>query len=284
MPRRRRLPLSAQSELRYHSAFASRLLGNERPLVVYLPPGYAGEKTRRYPVLYMHDGQNVFDAATAAFGVAWDAGTTADRLIAAERLTPLVIVAIYNNADRMNEYAVDRDPAAQQGGRGDLYGRFVLEEVKPFIDAQYRTLPGRATTAVAGSSMGGLVSLTMARDHADKFALCAALSPSLWWRKGQLLHELESDRAWLRRLRFWVDVGTREGPRRGALSPLIQRTRLLVQHFDAAGLLPGRDYYYQEVAAGEHNEAAWAARFDKVLLYFFGQRKGGRQEQAAGVW
>jgi predicted alpha/beta superfamily hydrolase len=279
--------LPAEGELRYHAAFPSRLLNNQRPLVVYLPPGYNAEKTRRYPVLYMHDGQNLFDAPTAAFGVAWDAGRTADRLIAAERLTPLLIVGIYNTPDRMDEYTIHYDPGEGHGGKGRLYGRFVLEEVKPFIDSQYRTLPGRDTTAVAGSSLGGLVSLTMARDHGEQFALCGALSPSIWWRKGQLLQELEVERDWLRRMRFWVDMGTREGRRRGALTPLLERMRVLVGHFDGAGLLPGRDYYYQEVAAGEHNEASWAARFDKVLLYFFGQHPGGRPPARAsrpGVW
>jgi predicted alpha/beta superfamily hydrolase len=244
--------------------------------VVYLPPGYQVERTRRYPVLYMHDGQNLFDPATAAFGVSWDASLTADRLIAAGRVPPLLIVGIYNTPDRMNEYAVDYDTGQREGGKGRLYGRFVIEEVKPFIDRQYRTLPARETTAVAGSSMGGLVSLTMARDHHDAFALCGALSPSIWWHKGQLLRELELDHAWLMRMRFWLDMGTREGRRRGALTPLIERMRVLVDRFDAAGLLPGRDYYYQEVAGGEHNEAAWAARFDRVLLYFFGQREAAR--------
>jgi predicted alpha/beta superfamily hydrolase len=277
-----RFPL--EGELRFHAAVRSTLLGNERPLVVYLPPGYAVEKTRRYPVIYMHDGQNLFDARMAAFGVSWDAGATADRLMAADRLPPLLLVGIFNTPDRLSEYAVDFDPVQREGGKGRLYGRFVLEEVKPFIDQTYRTLPGRETTAVIGSSMGGLVSLTMARDHHAQFALCGALSPSIWWRKGAILRDLETDREWLKRLRFWVDMGTREGRRRGAVTPLIERTRVLIGHFDAAGLLPGRDYYYAEVAGGEHNEASWAARFDKVLLYFFGQREGSRSRARPGVW
>jgi predicted alpha/beta superfamily hydrolase len=145
----------------------------------------------------------------------------------------------------------------------------VLEEVKPFIDATYRTKPDRAHTAVAGSSMGGLVSLTMARSYSQTFALCGAVSPSLWWSGERILDEIAADdHAWMKRMRFWVDMGTKEGGR-GHVPAAILRTRRLIDVFDAAGLAPGRDYYYCEVAGGEHNEAAWAKRFDKMLLYFF---------------
>lgn len=275
--RRKRPQVPLEGELRIHSAVSSHYLGNHRPLVVYLPPGYAVEKNRRYPVIYMHDGQNIFDGSMAAFGVSWEAGTTADRLIRDERLTPVIIVGIFNNNDRLNEYAVDYDPQQRMGGKGRLYARFVLEEVKGLIDKTYRTLPGRESTAVIGSSLGGLASLTMARDHHATFSMCGALSPSIWWRKGQFLHALDADRDWLHGMRFWLDMGTHEGTRRGPVSPLLQRMRALVQQFDRAGLLPGHDYYYFEVAGGEHNEANWAARFDKVLLYFFGQRQFDRQ-------
>src|SRR5262249_59979069 len=130
-----------------------------------------------------------------------------------------------NTVDRMTQYAVPYAPQEHSGGKGPLYARFVLDEVKPFVDRQYRTLADRGHTAVGGSSMGGLVALTMARDHADRFALCAALSPSLWWKQGQLLRELEGDRAWMRRMRFWLDMGTREGAARGHVTPAIERAR-----------------------------------------------------------
>src|SRR5262245_12019041 len=227
-PRRRREKHPLESELRFHSAFPSKYLGYTRPLVVYLPPGYREDTKRRYPVIYLHDGQNLFEPALAAFGVAWDAGGIADRLIAAGRLTPLLMVGIYNTPERLDEYAVDYDFAHRQGGKGRFYGRFVMEEVKPFIDEHYRTLPDREATAVIGSSMGGLVSLTMARDHGRQFSMCGALSPSLWWGKGQMLQTLDDDRSWLRGMRFWIDMGTHEGRRQTAVPPLIQRTRALV--------------------------------------------------------
>ena len=118
--------------------------------------------------------------------------------------------------------------------------------------------------------MGGLAALTTAWKHPERIGLCAVMSPSLWWAKGRVLIELEVAAGWMRQMRFWTCMGTREGKGRGHVSPHLKRTRRLVELFDGAGLVPGRDYCYWEVAGGEHNEAAWAARFDKVLLYFFG--------------
>ena len=218
----------------------------------------------------MHDGQNVFEDARAAFGVSWRAGEIADRLTREGRIRPVILVGIDNSDARLDEYGRHADAKHQAGGRGDDHARFVVEEIKPFIDREYRTLPGRSDTAIAGSSMGGLASLTTAGGHAGVFGMCGVLSPSLWWASARVLDELGEDAAWMRRTRFWLCMGTREGMKRGHVSPHIERTRRLVGLFDGAGLVPGRDYYYWEVAGGEHNEAAWSARFDKVLLYFFG--------------
>jgi predicted alpha/beta superfamily hydrolase len=260
-----------ESGCRHHDGFPSKHLDNRRTIWVYLPPGYSTERQRRYPVLYLHDGQNLFDPKLAAFGVAWDADATADRLIEQGRIDPVILVGIANTPARLDEYALYPDAREKAGGRGELYARFVLDELKPFIDREYRTLPGREHTGVAGSSLGGLVSLTMAWQFHDRFKLCGVVSPSLWWAGGRVLKDLENDPGWMKSMRFWVDMGTREGSRRGHVTPTIRRTRELVERFDQAGLLPGRDYYYWEVAGGEHNEAHWAARFDKMLLYFFGK-------------
>jgi predicted alpha/beta superfamily hydrolase len=252
-----------------HHEFPSAFLDNCRTITVALPPGYE-HLHERCPVLYMHDGQNLFDDTEAAFGVSWNAAATAARLVHAGRIPPLILVGVANTPERHEEYTTRRDGREKAGGRGNLYARFVLEEVKPFIDANYRTKPGREHTGVMGSSLGGLVSLTMAQSHHDHFALCGAVSPSLWWAGGRVLDNLAGgDSAWLRGMRFWVDMGTKESGQRGHLTPPIERTRRLIDAFDAAGLSPGRDYYYTEIAGGEHNEAAWAARFDKMLLYLF---------------
>lgn len=259
--------------LRYHHHFASEYLHNERTLAVYLPPCYRHHTGERYPVLYMQDGQNLFDPATSAVGIHWQANDTAERLIEAQRIRPVILVGIYNTPERMHEYTWHYDSGHKSGGKGDIYGRFLMEEVKPFIDGRYRTLPDRRHTGVAGSSLGGLISLALARGYPRQIGMCGAMSPSLWWCKGQLLKEIEQGSMnWMRHLRCWLDFGTKEGTAKGHVPPGIVRARKLVQIFDQARMLPGKNYYYQEVAGGEHNEAHWASRFDKMLLFFFGRR------------
>jgi predicted alpha/beta superfamily hydrolase len=259
----------AASTLRHQADFPSRFLGNRRRLTVYLPPGYDADPQRRYPVLYLHDGQNLFDPTDAAFGVAWDAHFTAERLIRAGRIPPLLLVGIDSTPARIDEYTPHHDSSEKAGGRGLLYARFLAEEVKPFIDSRYRTLPDPEITGVAGSSLGGLISLAIAREYSDRFGLCAALSPSLWWCRGKLLRELARGGDWLQRVRFWIDMGTREGEGRTAWDG-VRRTRILVRHLESAGLRHGEHFRYEEVHGGEHNESAWAARFDRVLVYLFG--------------
>jgi predicted alpha/beta superfamily hydrolase len=258
--------------LHRHDDFPSSVLGNTRHLEVYVPPGYDADPALRCPTLYLHDGQNLFDPATAAFGVAWDAHTTADRLIRSGAIPPVLLVGIRNTPARMDEYTTRRDPGEKVGGRGRRYARFVACEVKPFIDAHYRTRPERELTGVAGSSLGGLVSLTIAREFHHLFGLCGALSPSLWWARGQVLRGLRVGPSWMRGVRFWLDVGTSEGG--------LERTRELAALFRATGLEPGRGYVYDEVAGGEHNEAAWAARFGDVLRFFFGGEGSSLAPQA----
>lgn len=263
--------LMKPGQLERHENFHSVFLDNQRTIEVYLPPGYEGAVERTYPVLYLHDGQNLFERSAAAPGMTWKADTTADRLILEGRLPPLILVGIASTADRLNEYATMQDRNEQAGGRGLLYARFVLEEVKPFIDRNYRSRPDRTETGVAGSSMGGLISLSMVRHFSEQIGLCAALSPSLWWAEEAIFGEFSGDLAWLKRTHFWLDMGTREGGSREPGKHAVARARRLVQKLDQARLLPSRDYYYMKVSGGGHDEAHWARRFDKVLLYLFGR-------------
>jgi len=256
--------------IRFHEQFESKILRNKRRIGVYLPPGYARDVDVRYPVLYMHDGQNCFDDATS-FAGEWHADETAQRLIERGEIEPIIIVAIANSgAGRTDEYTPTKSDRYDEGGRAQEYARFLLEELKPFIDREYRTQPGRNTTGVCGSSLGGLVSLYIAMTHADQVGLCAAISPSLWWGNEALLKSIQADPGWARHCRIWFDMGTAENPARADLRD-VQNTRRLAAILTRAGLQRGKDFEYLEVEGGEHNEQAWAARFDQVLRFLFGR-------------
>lgn len=258
-------------DVRLHRRFRSESLGNTRTILVYVPPGYEQDTASRYSVLYMHDGQNVFDAATSFLGIEWGADESAERLIETGRIRPLIIVAIYNTRERMDEYTPWRDDRRKGGGRGEAYARFLVKEVKPFIDREYRTKPGRKSTAVAGSSLGGLMSLYLAMEYPQTIGKCGVISPALWWNDRRILKEAEAKRESLRETRFWVDMGTAEGRQLSEFGDALSETRRLVKLFDEIGLKSGRDYRYVEVENGEHNEAAWAARFPELLEFFYGR-------------
>ena len=130
-----------------------------RTVIVYLPPGYDPESATRYPVLYLHDGQNVFDRATS-IGDEWHVDEMAEALIRSGDIEPIIAVGIYNTGEhRINEYAPTPRPDKGGGGKADDYGKMLIMDLKPFIDRTYKTLPGAANTAMAGSSLGGLVTM-----------------------------------------------------------------------------------------------------------------------------
>ncbi len=261
---------TASGNIRMHLGFHSTLLNNDRTLAVYLPPGYDQNPDQRYPVLYLQDGQNLFDTATSFAGVEWNADETAEKLINDGKINPVIIVGVYNSPDRTEEYtpiqANESDPVA----RGVYYGWFVAYEAKRFIDKTYRTLPGRENTTIAGSSLGGLIALDTARAHNDIFGACAAISPSLWSAEGELLSQWTADHDWMKGTRFWVDMGegeTEDYPT-GEAVPHLQT---LVATLESAGLTKGNDYQDLVAEGDEQNEAAWSKRFGQVLTYLYGK-------------
>jgi predicted alpha/beta superfamily hydrolase len=253
-------------QLRRHQNFRSKILRNQRDLVVYLPPGYQEQPDRRFPVLYMHDGQNLFDGATSFVqGQDWHVGHSADAEIRAGRVEPLIIVGIYNvGKARIQEYTPTKAPRLG-GGRADRYGRFLLDEVMPFVNSQYRVQLGPQNTGIGGSSLGGLVSLFIGLSRPDVFGKIAALSPSVWWNQ-RVIHTFTAGMNVESRPRIWLDIGTREGPR---IVEDVERYRdILVRR----GWQCERDLHYERLDGAEHNEAAWAQRVAPFLRFLYPAR------------
>lgn len=246
-----------------HPQFPSSFLPDDRDIVVYLPPGY-DEGDEPLPVLYLHDGQNLFDPETAHIpGQHWRVGETADALIEAGTLVPLIVVGIANTGpQRIHEYTPTKD-ARLGGGRADDYGRFIVEELKPFIDALYRTRIDTASTGLGGSSLGGLVTLHLGLSRPDVFGKLAVMSPSVWWDRRAILRTVRAARP-RPPLRLWVDMGTAEG-RRG-----LDDARLLKAALVGAGWVPGQDLHYAEYEGATHTEGAWAERVGPMLQWLFG--------------
>src|SRR3954454_10089714 len=170
-----------QGRLRYHRRFPSRYLSTPRDIVVYVPPGY-DEAEWRCPVLYLQDGQNLFDPSTAFGGTDWRVDLTADELIRSGNIPPVLIVGIYNTGvRRISEYTPTRDRNRKKGGKADRYAQMLARELKPFIDREYRTRKGSEWTGTGGSSLGALVSLESGLLYPKVFGNLALLSPSVWW-------------------------------------------------------------------------------------------------------
>jgi predicted alpha/beta superfamily hydrolase len=257
-------------DIRFHKDFHSKILNNERDLVVYLPPGYQTNRNQRYSVLYLHDGQNLFDGATSFIpGKEWRVDETAQSLIIAGKIEPLIIVGI-NNAgkDRINEYTPVADEKYKMGGKADLYGRMLVEELKPFIDSTYRTRPDAAHTGLGGSSLGGLVSLYLGLKYPKVFGRVAAVSPSVWFAGKQILHYSESIKT-RPSTRIWLDIGTREGRTTEDALQSVSDARLLRETLIKKGWKQGKDLNYFEAEGAEHNETAWAARVERILEFLF---------------
>lgn len=265
-------PHTLTGNLQAHKSFHSKILNNNRDVLVFLPPGYDATKEKRYSVLYMHDGQNLFDGATSFIpGQEWRVDETAQALIAGGRIQPLIIVGIYNTPDRINEYTPAADAKYKMGGKADLYGRMLVEELKPFIDFHYRTKRDARHTGLGGSSLGGLVSLYLALKHSDVFGRVAVVSPSVWFANQQIVHYVEALPK-KPRVRIWIDMGTKEGRNSGEAQEAVAGARLLKQTLIKKGWKPGKELHYLEAEGAEHNESAWAARVELILTFLFPQR------------
>jgi len=245
----------ARARARAHRGSVQTVPSQGRNLLVYTPASYARGDTR-YPVIYMQDGQNLFDAATSFAG---DWGLKSALAWASRRGAEAIVVGIPNlGAARIDEYTPFAD-AKVGGGQGERYLEYLINTVKPLVDRQFRTLPDGAHTGIAGSSLGGLISLYAYFRYPGVFGFTAALSPSLWFANGAILHMARQ----APRLpgRIYLDVGLKEGPAHVALARRL-RDILIEKGYDARS-----DLRWVEDREGLHHESAWGRRFRKALPF-----------------
>ena len=250
-----------------------------RTVQIWLPPGYATSK-QRYPVLYLHDGQNVYDTPSPFSGKSWEVHRALDRLIAANTVRPAILVAVWNTDNRLGEYmpqaAVPKIGAKGDPGSadlfkklpverakivGDAYVKFLVRELKPLIDRRYRTLRGSKDTMLMGSSMGGLISAYAVSRYPKVFGAAACLSTS--WPIGDGFAErwyeahLPPKTA---RLYFDYGIGTNDG----AIEPFQRK-------LDAVAGPRGGNWISRAFPGAEHSERAWQARVDVPLSFLLGR-------------
>lgn len=252
---------------------ASRELGGAREIVVYLPPslGHDGPgwmNGRRYPVLYFHDGQNVFDERTS-FAGEWHADETLESL--AREGLEAIAVAIPNGGDaRMDEYNPWRGPSIFNegrvlGGKGDAYLGWLVGSVKPLIDRSFPTLAEREATGIIGSSMGGLISLYGLMAQPDAFGLAGVMSPAILWNDFAVLRMIDEGK--LPPARIHLDMGGHEW--RGMMADARRLRDALVAH----GMVEGRDLHYVEERYAIHREQAWARRLPDALRFLLAETR-----------
>ena len=255
----------------------SAFLGPARHVVVWLPPGYDSAASTRYPVLYMHDAQNLFDPRIAFTGVDWGVDEAVVRLSRVGTIPPVIVVGVWNSAERGTEYS--------PWHRAGSYARFLIEELMPRVNREFRTLTGAENTAVMGSSMGGLLSFYLVTHHPEVFGACGCISTHfpLSEKVAQgfqgvarvatpdsipyVIRDIEAGLKAPRGTRYWFDYGGQGldagyGPSHEAV-----RAWLLKQ-----GLVEGRDFVIRRYETATHNEASWRARLEDPLTFLFGRR------------
>ena len=244
----------------------SERLGNERDVYAYLPPSY-GEGERRYPVIYMHDGQNLFDAATS-FAEEWGVDETMESL-AGEGVEAIVVGISNTGTDRCDEYSPFVDPE-QGGGQGEEYLDFLLDTVKPRVDGDFRTFPDRETTGIVGSSMGGLISLYAFFRRPESFGFAGVLSPALWFARGAVFPHLAAAPSPAGRV--YLDVGTAEG------EETLRNARRMRDLLARKGYAPDAALRYLEAEGAAHSEGAWAGRLGGAIRFLLAEQGPGTGE------
>ncbi len=262
---------SATGDLRIHP-FRSRIFRNSRYLRVWLPPGYddPANQARRYPVLYLNDGQNLFESSTSFNGVEWQVDETADRLIRENAIPPLIVVGIDNSGkDRFREYMPHRSlHPVMLRVQGNKYPNFLIKEVMPFVARNYRVATGPENTGLGGSSLGALIALYAAMVRPGLIGRLLLESPSLWASNRQIIRESRGIANWPARI--FLATGTAEAGNKDRNQSVVDDVRELAGIMRRANLDESR--LKLVIAEGAtHHESAWAERFPEALSFLFGK-------------
>ncbi len=239
--------------VQYHPSMKGKGI-KDRDVSVWLPPGYDSSGNTQYPVLYMQDGQNIFDPASSAFGVEWSIDETCDSLIKAGKLQPLIIVGISNTADRSFEYV--------PGAKGEAYMNFVIKQLKPFIDATYRTNRDKAHTFVGGSSLGGLISFMLVWQHPEVFSKAICMSPAFKINKLDYVKNVLAYRGKKKPVSFYIDNGGV-----GLDSQLQPGVNAMLAALQKKGYGQNKEVKYVNDVRANHSEASWGQRFPGAVLW-----------------
>jgi predicted alpha/beta superfamily hydrolase len=250
-----------------------------RNVDVWLPPGYDREPGKRYPVLYMHDGQNLFDPATSYGGVDWGIDETMTRMIAAGEVREAIVVGVWNTPKRREEYmpqravqgAIDFNVPGSMAARpediiSDRYLAFLVEELKPFIDANYRTLPDRADTYVMGSSMGGLISQYAISKYPGVYGGAGCVSTHWPAGNGIALDDFAAHLPDPATHKYYFDYGTATLDE--SYEPYQMRADAILRN---AGYVEGRNWITRKFEGAEHSEKAWRLRVHEPLQFLIGR-------------
>lgn len=250
--------------------FHATKLNNNRDIYIYLPPNYDKDKNKYYPVLYMHDGQNLFYTSKSFTGSSWNMKTTTDRLINERKIEEIIIVGISNTQDRWSEYThymsqvmVLEDDAIEKVEldwevKGILYEDFLINDLKPYIDEHFRTLKDKENTALMGSSMGGLVTFNIGFRHPEVFSKLGIMSPAFHWSNSKTFNIKHEP------LKIWMDAGEYE-------NNYVENSKKAIQILLNKGYIQGKDLFYYEHPKAVHSEISWADRVELPLLYLFGK-------------
>ena len=237
-------------------------LGRERTLRLYLPPSYESAPGKRYPFVYMHDAQNLFDEATSSYGHEWGVDETLDAFARTRGFEAIVVGIDHGGEERVHELTPWPNPK-YGAAQGEQYMAFVVDVVKPFIDARFRTLPDRAHTAIAGSSLGGLESHYALLRYPQVFGKAAIFSPSYWYSSE--VYVQTKAHPWPADTRTYFYIGGREGEES---VPDVQRMMPLLAMSD--GVV--RDITLHVVPENQHDERAWRAEFPLAVAWLFDVR------------